>query len=80
MNKNAVKLGIDREDLGFLGPLFPLYFKYVIYCTAVCVAMFVINFYPMIANYYGKACEDSIYYKCKGSELALLSMVNNLDL
>lgn len=34
----------------------------------------------MMKNYYGTACDDTTYYKCKGNKLVLLSMVNNLDL
>ena len=61
VNKTAVKLSIPRRELGFLGPLFPLYFKYLLYCMLVCFMLFIINFYSLVANKNGDACQFPSY-------------------
>jgi len=57
VNKTTVPMSIPRKELGFLGPLFPLYFKYLLYCILICCLLFVINIYSLVNNYNGKGCE-----------------------
>ena len=50
VNKTEVELSIDRAHLGFLGPLFPLYFDYIFYGVLICVFMFLVNIYSLYYN------------------------------
>lgn len=78
VNKTNVPMSISRKEMGFLGPLFPLYFKYLLYCIFVCVMLFVFNLYALIANYNSSACSGS-NYECGSGLVVKMSWINNLD-
>ena len=74
VNKSEVELCIPRVELGFLGPLFPLYFKFFLYGMLTLFILFGVNVSNLMNNWGDDYCQT-----CSGT-LYKLTLLNRSDL